>query len=389
MTEFDDIRPYNDDEVAPAIARLLDDPEFKRVVHYVYPNINWLQFELTMRSFQTIYDFQTAIIINIINYLLKKTSDSVDCTGHENIEKGGAYTFISNHRDIVLDASILCVLLENHGYSTVEIAIGDNLLIHPWINDIVRLNKSFIVKRGVSIRQMLEASKHLSAYMHHAITQKKQSIWIAQREGRAKDSNDKTQESLLKMFSLGNDAGFIESIRQLNITPLSISYEYDPCDYLKAKEFQLKRDNPEHKKSPHDDLLNMETGIYGFKGNIHFQIGRPINPFLDQIEATAQDKNETITAVAALIDREIYLNYKFFPVNYIAYDRLWGDNQTFSSLYSANDIENFDVYLQKKLDLITIPDKDIAFLTEKILEMYAYPVKNQLAAKTWQETNGI
>ena len=281
----------------------------------------------------------------------------------------------------MLDASILCVLLAQNGYDTAEIAIGDNLLIHPWIQDVVKLNKSFIVKRDVSMRQMLEASKLLSAYIHYAITQKKQSVWIAQREGRAKDSNDKTQESLLKMLSLGSDADFIDAIRRLNITPLSISYEYDPCDYLKAKEFQLKRDNPEHKKSPHDDLLNMETGIFESKGNIHFQIGRPINQMLCQITANAQDKNETITAVAGLIDREIYLNYKFYPVNYIAYDRLWGDNKTFSSLYAAKDIENFDLYLQKKLDLIDIPDKDIDFLTEKILEMYAYPVKNQLESR--------
>ena len=386
MTEFDDIRAYNDDEVAQVIARLLDDPEFKRVVHWVFPDIDWSQFEQTMRSFRSIYDFQSTMIVNTVDWLLKKTCSSWNCTGFENIDKNNACTYISNHRDIVLDATIICVLLLKNGYNSAEIAIGDNLLIHPWIYDIVRLNKSFIVKRGVSIRQILEASKHLSAYIHYTIAQKNQSIWIAQREGRAKNSNDKTQESLLKMFSLGSETGFIESIRRLNITPLSISYEYDPCDYLKAKEFQLKRDNLEYKKSPHDDLLNMETGIYGFKGHIHFQIGKPINPLLDRIEATIHDKNEIITAVAELIDREIYLNYKFFPIDYIAYDRLWGDNKTFSSLYSASDIENFDVYLQKKLDLIDIPDKDIDFLTEKILEMYAYPVKNQLAAKTWQET---
>ncbi len=382
MTEFDDIRPYNDDEVAPAIARLLSDPEFKRVVNYVQPGNDWAQFEQTMRSFNNVYDFQSTVINNLVVQLLDKTSHSFDCSGYENIAKNGAHTFISNHRDIVLDASILCILLLGHGYDTVEIAIGDNLLIQPWIKDVVRLNKSFIVKRGVSIRQMLEASKHLSAYIHYAINQKKQSVWIAQREGRAKDSNDKTQESLLKMLSLGSDTNFIDSIRELNITPLSISYEYDPCDYLKAKEFQLKRDNPEHKKSPLDDLTNMETGLFGSKGNIHFQIGRPINPFLDQIEAVIKDKNEIISAVAAVIDREIYLNYKFYPINYIAYDRLWGNNQTFSSMYSAKDIENFDLYLQQKLDLINIPDKDVSFLSAKIMEMYAYPVKNQLAAQT-------
>ena len=375
--KFDDIRPYRDEEIAPTIERLLKDSEFKRVMHFIMPEIDWKEFENTMRTFRNTYDFQHSIVKKMVFFLLDKSADRCDCSGFEQIPKQ-AYTFVSNHRDIVLDASILCVLLSNNNRDTVEIAIGDNLLIQPWINDIVRLNKSFIVKRGVSLRQMLEVSKHLSEYIHHTITRKNQSVWIAQREGRAKNSDDRTQDSLLKMLSMGADKPFIESIEELNIVPLSLSYEYDPCDYLKAKEFQQKRDNPEFKKSPQDDLNNMETGIFGFKGSIHFQFGRPINPFLREIDPRL-DKGETVSKVAALIDREIYLNYRFYPVNYIAYDRLWGDNKTFTDKYSDTDLRTFESYMKQKLDLIDLPNKDIPYLSEKLMEMYAFPVKNYLS----------
>jgi len=379
IVKFDDIRPYRDEEVAPIIEKLLEDTEFKRVIHFIMPEVDWDEFKAAMRSFDKTFDFQNTMVKNLIFALLNKSGSNVDCANFEKISKNQAYTFISNHRDIVLDASILCVLLLKNGHDTVEIAIGDNLLIQPWIYDIVRLNKSFIVKRGVSGRQIFEASKHLSEYIHYAVTTKNQSVWIAQREGRAKNSDDRTQDSVLKMLSMGSDKKFLESIEELNITPLSLSYEYDPCDYLKAKEFQQKRDDPEFKKSPQDDLNNMETGIFGFKGNIHFQTGRPINQFLPEIEHL--DKNELASAVAELIDHEIFLNYHFYPVNYIAYDRLWGNNETFKDKYSADDIKNFDDYMQKKLDLIDLPNKDISYLSEKLMEMYAFPVKNYLSVK--------
>jgi len=333
-----------------------------------------------MKTFTNIHDFQHTMVKDIVVRFLQKAAKSIGCAGLENISADAAYTFISNHRDIVLDSSILCVLLAEHGFDTTEIAIGDNLLIQPWIIDVVRLNKSFIVKRGGSMHQIFEASMHLSKYIHHAITQKHQSIWIAQREGRAKNSDDRTQESLLKMLSMGGDGDFLKSIEALNITPVSLSYEYDPCDYLKAKEFQQKRDNPEFKKSPHDDLVNMETGLFGFKGKIHFQIGRPVNRLLSSIDATA-GKNAIISSVAALIDKEIFLNYKLFPLNYIAYDRLWGAEKLFDDAYTPDDEKEFDAYMQKKLELIDLPDKDISYLSEKFMEMYAYPVKNYLSVK--------
>ncbi|GHT73326.1 acyltransferase [Bacteroidia bacterium] len=372
--EFDDIRPYYDEEVAPKMERLLNDSQFKRVVESNFPDKNWEELSALMRSFKTKREFQTMLIKNVIFYVVNQSSNSVDCTGFENIEKNTAYTFISNHRDIVLDASLLAVLLDKGGHEIPEIAIGDNLLLYPWIENLVRLNKSFIVKRGVSIRQMLEVSAHLSKYIHFAVQKKKESVWIAQREGRAKDSNDRTQESLLKMLTMGGDGDISTNIRELNIVPLSLSYEYDPCDYLKAKEFQQKRDNPGFKKTQDDDLLNMQTGILGYKGNIHFQFGRPLNSLL-KTTVGELPKNELFPEIASTIDKEIFRNYRFYPVNYIAYDRLWGKNH-FANQYTPGDEKAFDAYLRKQLDKIQLKNKDTPFLTEKILEMYANPVKN-------------
>ncbi len=378
MSEFDDIRPLYDEEVPGVIAELLEDPEFERVAGYIIPDMDWNKVSSLMKTFKTKADFQKGIVRDVVTGLAERTTTSLDIRGASRIEKNKGYTFMSNHRDIILDAGFLCILLFDQGLDTTEIAIGDNLLIHPWIEKLVRLNKSFIVRRGVSVRQMLEVSKHLSKYIHYTINEKNQSIWIAQREGRSKDSNDHTQESLIKMLSLyGHD--FLSSIKALNIVPLSISYEYDPCDYLKAKEFQLKRDNPDYKKSPLDDLINMETGLFGFKGEVHFQIGFPINPQLDQLDPSLE-KQQLVTKVAEIIDREIHLNYRFYPGNYIAYDRLTGENR-FTEKYTKEHIQAFDEYLQKKIDLIQIPDKNVPFLMEKLLQMYVNPLKNNLIAK--------
>jgi hypothetical protein len=376
---FDDIRPYYDEEVIPVIERLVKDPEFKRVMGFVFPEKEWEKWAALLHSFKNRHDFQHTLIKDAVYNLVGKTSASIECAGFENIEKDKAYTYISNHRDIILDASLLSSMLVFNGYDTTEVAIGDNLLLHPWIENFVRLNKAFIVKRGVSIRQMLEVSNHLSQYIHFAIKEKKESVWIAQREGRAKDSNDRTQESLLKMLAMGGTQDTLTNLKELNITPVSFSYEYDPCDYLKAKEFQQKRDDPEFKKSKADDLLNMQTGLFGYKGCIHFQIGQPLLSALEKVDA-GQPKNELIMEIASLIDTGIFLNYKFYPVNYIAYDRLWGKNH-FASNYTEGDRKGFDAYLDKQLKKIDLENKDIPFLTEKILEMYAYPVKNQLEVK--------
>ena len=375
---FEDIRPLNQDEVQAAIEELLASEEFRHALRYVKPDLDWDQLSAAMRACKTKEQFKSTLAYDAVMTVAKKTTFSLTISGRSRLPEGKpACTFISNHRDIVLDASFLNVMLYDVGYGMTQVTIGDNLLIRPWIKTFVRLNNSFIVKRGVSVRQMLEVSGTLSAYINHTIKDTKESIWIAQREGRAKDSNDRTQPSVLKMLCMAGGKDIIGNLKSLNIVPVAISYEFDPCDYLKAQEFQLKRDNPEYHKTQRDDLLNMETGILNNKGRVHFTISQLINDQLDQLDPN-MDRNELFAAVASIIDKEIYRHYRFYPNNYVAYDLLSGTRR-FSDHYGLKDKKAFEEYLQKQLDKIVIPNKDENFLRKKILEMYANPLKNFLA----------
>lgn len=311
--------------------------------------------------------------------IIAKTTDGVAAVGIDNLEKEESYLFISNHRDIVLDAALLNIMFFDNDRNTSEIAIGDNLLIYPWITDLVRLNKSFIVKRKVSIREMLATSKQLSEYIYDTINRRNQSIWLAQREGRSKDSDDRTQGSLLKMLTLYDRTEPLKALQALNIVPLALSYEYDPCDYLKAKEFQQKRDNPEHVKSQSDDIENMRTGITGYKGKVVFSFGNPINEKLEETTDNVE-KSDVLSFVSKSIDTEIFRSYYFFPINWVAYDMMMG-TINHSDKYSDSDVENFNSYLDRQIDKIDLPNKDYNFLRGKIIEMYGNTVKNQLSVK--------
>ena len=375
---FDDIRPLNNDEVKDAIEELVTNEDFERAFRYINPDVNWKEFSETMRSFKTKEDFKSKLAYDAVMMVANKTTFSLTISGRSRLPKDKKpCTFISNHRDIVLDASFLNVMLYDVGYGMTQVAIGDNLMIRPWIKTLVRLNNSFIVKRGVSVRQMLDVSKKLSAYVRHTINETKESIWIAQREGRAKDSNDRTQGSVLKMLNMSGDQDLVSNIMALNIFPVAISYEYDPCDFLKAKEFQMKRDDPNYVKSQRDDLLSMETGILNNKGRVHFTLTEPINDQLAELDKN-MEKNELIASIANIIDKEIYKHYRFYPCNYVAYDMLTGTKR-FSSNYGLRDKKHFEEYLQGQLDKIVLPNKDEAFLRTKILEMYTNPLKNYLA----------
>lgn len=373
---YDDIRPLYDNEVPETIAHLLANDYFRRAVEPFIKPLTWEQFSAALQACKTTHDFQFNIIYPVMKQLTEKTTTTMSGEGWEKIDETSSHLFISNHRDIVLDAAFFNVLLFDKAKPTTEIAIGDNLLIYPWIEELVRLNKSFIVKRGVSVRQMLEVSRHLSDYIHDTVSNRNQSVWIAQREGRAKDSDDKTQASLLKMLTLHDSARPLETLMQLNIIPLSISYEYDPCDYLKAKEFQLKRDNPAHRKSNADDIENMITGIMGFKGRVRFRFGNCINTMISYIPSDT-GRNELLEKVATIIDQEIYRNYTFFPVNYVAYDMMHGENR-FGAEYTAEDRQQFDDYLTAQIARIDLPARDDAFLRRKITEMYGNTLKNYL-----------
>lgn len=379
-TNFDDIAPLHDNEVSSAIQSLLKDEGFKHAIMYVMPNMVWEDFCNEMSQIRTKQEFQKQISCPIVWVLAQNCTTDIQTTNWENMIDGKEHLFLSNHRDIVLDAGLMNIMRNNRDIKTTEIAVGNNLLIYPWIEKLVRLNKSFIVKRGLPIKEQLVESRHLSEYIHYTIEEKKESIWIAQREGRAKDSDDRTQDSLLKMLTLhSEDKSFIGSLKKLNLVPMSISYEYDPCDYLKAKEFQQKRDNPNFKKDKTDDLKSMEIGILGKKGRIMFRFGECINKELDKIEAL--DKRKQIRSACEIIDKEIHKNYELFPVNYIAYDWLYKtDRFKKENKYTEAEKENFEKYIFEQIQKIDLENKDIEFLQHYLLVMYSNTLKNLLIA---------
>ena len=376
LKEFDEIRPYEPEEMKQAFEDLLSDRQFNVVMKGFAP---WLPksvrnglLRLAFKGVKSPLDFQKRFMKPVVKYIIRKHTDG--CTFDDARIKNSQlrFTFVSNHRDIVLDSAFLDVKLVEAGYpTTVEIGIGDNLLIYPWIKRLVRMNKAFTVRRGLSLRETLAASQLMSRYIHFAVTQKKENLWIAQREGRAKDSNDRTQDAVLKMLAMGGE------LKELNIVPLTISYEFDPCDYLKAQEFQQKRDNPGFKKSRQDDLDNMKTGIFGYKGRVVYRTAAPINTWIDELADLP--KSEFFKAVAERMDTEIHKGYELFPCNYLALDMLNGD-QANSAHYTAADKQRFETYLSGQLAKITIDHKDKPFLRERMLTMYANPLRNYLAA---------
>ena len=380
--EFDEIRPYEAEEMKQAFEDLLNDRQFQVVLKGFVP---WLPksvrnalLRLAFTGVKTPLDFQKRFMKPVVNYIIRKHTDGcsfddaalVSAVPSDLKSDSSRFTFVSNHRDIVLDSAFLDVKLVNAGYpTTVEIGIGDNLLIYPWIKRLVRMNKAFTVRRGLSLRETLAASQLMSRYIHYAVTQKEENIWIAQREGRAKDSNDRTQDAVLKMLAMGGD------LKELNIVPLTISYEYDPCDYLKAQEFQQKRDNPAFKKSRQDDLDNMKTGIFGYKGRVVYRAAAPINTWMDELSDLP--KTEWFKALAERMDKEIHRGYELFPCNYIALDKING-NTDHAAHYTEADKQRFEHYLSGQLAKIALDNKDEAFLRERILTMYANPVRNKV-----------
>ena len=387
LKEFDEIRPYEPEEMEQAFNELIHDRQFSLVMKGFAP---WLPksvrngvLKLAFKGVKTPLGFQKRFMKPIVQYIIKRhtdgtTFDDLALPGDKNLR----YTFVSNHRDIVLDSAFLDLLLIKAGYpTTVEIGIGDNLLIYPWIKRLVRMNKAFTVRRGLSPKETLRSSQLMSRYIHYAVTGKNENIWIEQREGRAKDSNDRTQDSVLKMLAMGAPEDIKnpgDRLRELNIVPLTISYEFDPCDYLKAQEMQERRDIPGFKKSRQDDLDNMKTGIFGYKGRVHYHCASPVNQWLDELSDLP--KTEFYSMMAQRMDKDIHKGYQLFPCNYIALDDLNG-TKTYAAHYTDADRQRFETYLSGQLAKISIPNKDEAFLRECMLNMYANPLRNKLAAE--------
>lgn len=378
-----DIAPYRQSEFKDKIRHLVAEPGFEHAIKFVMPDVPYSDFVAELMQLESQDQFQRQVVGRFLETLVRKTTGGLSVSGLENIRPGTAYTFISNHRDIVLDASFLNLCFIRHNLPMTQVAIGNNLLIFEWIADLVKLNRSFIVKRDTGVREALLAARQLSAYIHFAINTLREPVWIAQREGRAKDSNDQTQEALIKMLSLDGGGTVLDNLLGVNLVPVSISYEFDPNDYLKAREFLLKRRDPDFKKSQRDDLFSMETGLLQYKGRVHFTIGACINDKLSACDADANDRSAVVRDACQLIDRSIHSGYKLFASNYIAYDQLNGNDQ-YSAHYSQDDIAAFDAYVNRQLDKVDVADitaDERSFMRETILEMYANPVKNLLAAQ--------
>lgn len=388
IKEFDEIRPYEAGEMKQAFEDLINDRQFSLVLKGFAP---WLPkgvrnglLRLAFTGIKTPLDFQKRFMKPVVKWIMRKHTDGCtfddsalrsNHTSHLSSLTSYRYTFVSNHRDIVLDSAFLDVMLVDAGHpTTVEIGIGDNLLIYPWIKRLVRMNKAFTVRRGLTAHEMMRSSQLMSSYIHYAVTQKKENIWIAQREGRAKDSSDQTQDAVLKMLAMGGD------LRELNIVPLTISYEFDPCDYLKAQEMQQKRDDPSFKKSRQDDLDNMKTGIFGYKGRVHYHCSAPINTWIDELGDLP--KKEFYETLSHRIDNELHQHYRLYPCNYIALDMLEKSGASSDSIhYTTADVKRFEKYLAGQLAKIELPNKDEAFLRERMLTMYANPLRNYLKVK--------
>ncbi len=383
LSDFDDIRPFAEGEMKEAFNSMLNDRQFSRILKGIVP---WMPvglrnglLKMLFVGIKTPQDFQIRYMKWVVKYCLRKCATGWSFHFDDSLKKDGSYTFVSNHRDIVLDSAILDMMLHDAGFAkTVEIAIGNNLLIYPWIKTLVRMNKAFIVNRGLSPKETLRSSIHMSQYMHFAINEKHENIWIAQREGRAKDSNDLTQESVLKMLVLGGPqegkttADIVKNIKDMNIVPLAISVEYDPCDYLKAQEFQQKRDIPGWKKSKQDDLDNMKIGIWGKKGHVHYESAPCINDWLDTLDTENIPRTDIYRIIAEHIDQEIHRNYRIYPANRAALAELNGE---------PVDAPEFEKYLNDKIAKVKVENPDVPFLRERILTMYANPLRNYNKAR--------
>lgn len=375
LTKFDDIRPYNDSEVHPALERIVANPLFSNISKYLFPGMDENLFKQALLSCYTKDDFQVKIMSRIVDKVLADTTKGLSYEGMEHFDGGKKYLIVSNHRDIVLDSAIIQLILYKAGAQTTEIAVGDNLITSSFIEDIARCNKMIKVVRSTSPREVYTTSKKLSEYMRYNVSTQESSIWIAQRNGRTKDGADITEQGVLKMFDMSGTGDFVKDFAELHIMPASISYEYEPCDLYKAVEMYIKR-RQKYVKAEGEDLNSILTGIMQPKGRVHIQFNEPVT--MQEIEAAAQlDKNERFKALGAAMDRKILANFKLWPNNYIAYDML-NEGERFADKYTAEEKAVFEGYVSAKLAKAGI-EADMDELREIFLSIYANPVVSFLS----------
>lgn len=372
MENFDDIRPFKDSEYESVIKQLLSEDEFI----FLLKNIYGEKYKYCIAALEKVKshdEFIKAFVKPLLEIFINKTIAELKYSGIEKINTAEPCVFISNHRDIVMDPSLISYGTYTNNLPIAESAIGNNLLIRPWIEIFVKLNKAFVVKRNISGRELLLSSIHLSNYIKYSILEKKSFVWIAQREGRAKDGNDQTQSSLIRMLAMSNkDLNIVDAIQKLNISPISISYEFDPCDGLKAKELFLKSKDNNFQKSQEDDLKSMETGITGFKGNVVVCYSNSINDDLEKIKSNKEFCNQE--TIAKIINNKIFKNYHLFDTHKVAYN-LTTQTNTFK-VEPEKELEIKKYFLNQLLS-VGLSENELPF----ILMQYANPVKNQISAE--------
>ena len=375
MEKFDSIRPYNESEFAAAIERITSHEYLPIVINSVFLNTNAEEYIENMKKYKTVRDFQHGFMRDAVENILKKTSTNFTYDGIENIKEGSCNMFVSNHRDIALDVAILCYVFALNNLECFEVAIGNNLLQGDFVIDIAGVNKMFKIMRSSNAKDLYRDSVLASEYMRHVINDKKESVWIAQRNGRTKDGDDKTELGVLKMFSLGNDKPFVENFEEINITPIAISYEYEPCDFLKTMELYISSFQ-KYVKEPGEDLRSIIAGIMQPKGQINISVTPSITR--EELEYCDQfDKNVKFTTLAEIMDKRIYKAYKLYKNNYIAHDMLNNAN-TYEDFYATEDKEKFVAYMNTGLSKLPCANEEnMKELEEIFLKIYAIPVENK------------
>ena len=372
MQKFDAIRPFYDTEINEAIRSTVNHPMMKAIMNFTFPEVEDSVWKSQLLKTHSIRDFQCNFIYQAVQKVIQTSSDGVTTSGFEKLEKNTSYLFISNHRDIILDTSLLNASLFDHGLVMTASAIGDNLVKRAFMDTLAKLNRNFLVRRGLSPREMLESSKLMSEYISQLLLRENRSVWIAQREGRTKDGNDATNPGILKMLGMGNDQNnLMQYFKNLKIVPVSISYEYDPTDVLKMPQLLAEANNEVYVKTKNEDFNTLLSGVLGQKKRIHIKIGNIVNHEIDTIDKKLDNNNKKIQALAATIDDSIIKNYKLWPTNFIAYDLLKN-----TDLYAKNYSENERMLFERRLEMKIDNKNQVA--REGFLNMYANPVLNKM-----------
>jgi 1-acyl-sn-glycerol-3-phosphate acyltransferase len=371
--DFEQLRPYYDNESQEAMQRIVTYDAYHKAMGYLWPEMSKEQVIKKALNTKSPYEFQTGFMSEAIWKIVNSSSSGLTWSGLENIDRNKAYLYVANHRDILLDSAILQIILDKEDFETTEITFGSNLMDKGFITDFGRMNRMFTVKREGTVKELYDISRQLSAYIRHTIIDKNVSVWIAQRNGRTKDGSDNTQTGLLKMLNISGNKNFVENFSEIQIVPLTISFEYEPCDDLKTQELYLSSLHTKYVKAPGEDLNSILTGITQPKGKIHVAFGKPIKDELLEIDKVSNE-NEKIKNLASIIDHQIYQNYKINAANYIAYD-LINKTNVFENSYSIKQKEAFISYVETKINKLT---GEPEILKNIFLGIYANPVINKL-----------